>query len=166
MKEIELYVHSAKDAEPMMIRVGAGASVEELLKKVHEAGFCEGPLEELYLFAEEDGNPCNREHSLEYCGLKHRHHIHCHRCRQVRIGVNYNGVEKDETFPPSAKVKRVLRWAVDAFGLKGADAEDKVLRLAEPPQIELLGDQHIGSFVHSLKCELTLCLVPRVRFQG
>jgi len=56
--------------------------------------------------------------------------------------------------------------ALDAFALKGADAESKVLRLAEPPQSELLGDQHIGSFVHSPKCELKLCLVPRVRFQG
>jgi hypothetical protein len=166
MNEIELFVHSTKNAEPTMIKVGVGASVEELLKKIHEAGICDGPSEELHIFAEEEGEPCKREHSVEHCGLKHRHHVHCHKCHRVRVEVNYNGTEKGEAFPPSAKVNRVLKWAVDAFNLKGADAENKVLRLAEPPQTELLGDQHIGSFVHAPKCELKLCLVPRVRFQG
>jgi hypothetical protein len=166
MNEIELFVHSLKDAEPTMVKIGPGASVEELLKKIHEAGLCEGATEELLIFVEEEGEPLNKENSIEQCGVKHRHHVHCHKCHRVRVEVNYNGVEKAEAFPPSAKVRRVLKWAVDAFGLKGADAENKVLRLADPPQTELLSDQHIGSFVHSPKCELKLCLVPRVRFQG
>jgi hypothetical protein len=166
MNEIELFVHTTKDVEPAIVKIGTGASVEELLKKIHEAGLCDGPSEEFHIFAEEEGEPRNRGHSIEQCGLKHRHHVHCHKCHRVRVEVNYNGVEKGEAFPPSAKVKRVLKWAVDAFCLKGADAENKVLRLADPPQTELLSDQHIGSFVHSSKCEVKLCLVPRVRFQG
>src|SRR4051794_3165024 len=105
MTEIELFVHSAKDAEPKMIKVGVGASVEELLKKIHEAGLCDGPSEELHIFAEEEGEPCKREHSIKHCGLKDGHHVHCHKCHRVRVAVNYNGVEKAEPFPPSAKVK-------------------------------------------------------------
>ena len=34
-------------------------------------------------------------------------------------------------------------YSPGAFGLKGADAESKVLRLADPPQTELLGDQQL-----------------------
>lgn len=166
MNEIELYVHSAKGAEPTMIRIGTDALVEELLKRILEAGLCNGPLEELHVFAEEEGEPLKRELSIENCGVKHRHHVHCHKCHRIRVGVIYNGVEKSESFSPSAKVKRVLKWAVDAFDLKGADGQNKVLRLADPPQAELLSDQHIGSFATHLHCDLKLCLVPRVRFQG
>jgi hypothetical protein len=166
MNEIELYVHSAKDAEPTMIRIGTDVLVEDLLKKIHEAGLCDGPLEELHIFAEEVGEPLKRGQSIELCGVKHRHHIHCHKCHRIRVGVSYNGVEKSESFTPSAKVKRVLKWAVGAFDLKGVDGENKMLRLANPPQTELLSDQHIGSFVTEPQCEIKLCLVSRVRFQG
>lgn len=167
MNEIELYVHSTKGAEPTMIKIGAGALVEELLKKIHEAGLCDEPLEVLQIFAEDEGEPLKKGHSIERCGVKHRHHVHCHKCHRIRVGVSYNGVEKSEPFPPSAKVKRVLKWAVDeAFKLKGVDAENKVLRLADPPETELLTDQHIGSFATQPQCELKLCLVPRVRYQG
>jgi hypothetical protein len=166
MKEIELYVHSGKGPEPEMVKVSTDASVEDLLEKIREAGLCEGPKEELHIFAEDFDEPLQHGKSVEHCGVKHRHHIHCHRCHRVQVEISYNGVDKTHAFPPSMKVKGVLKWAVDAFGLKGADAENKVLRLAEPPQTELLSDQHIGSFVHPPKCELKLCLVPRVRFQG
>jgi hypothetical protein len=63
-------------------------------------------------------------------------------------------------------VKRVLKWAVIEFQLKGADAENKVLRLAEPPETELPNEAHIGSFAHAPKCGLRVCLVPPIRFQG
>jgi len=87
MNEIELYVHSPKGGEPTMIKIGAGASVEDLLKKIHEAGLTEGPSEELHIFPEEEGEPCKREHTIEQCGLKHRDHVHCHKCHRVRVEV-------------------------------------------------------------------------------
>lgn len=166
MSEIELYVHSTKDAEPAIVRIETEALVENLLKKILETGLCEGPVEELFVFVENEGEPLDRGHSMDRCGLRHRHHVHCHKCHRIRVAVIYNGVEKGDAFPPSAKVKRVLKWAIDAFQLKGADAENKVLRLAEPPQTELPNESHIGSFAHPGKCELKVCLVPPVRFQG
>jgi hypothetical protein len=164
--EIELYVHSVKQDDPVIVRIAAGASVEELLKKIHEAGLCEGPSEELHIFAENEAEPLARGHSVEHCGLRHRHHVHCHKCHRIQVAAIYNGMEKSDAFPPSAKVKRVLKWAIEAFQLKGADAESKVLRLADPPQTELPNESHIGSFAHPPKCELRVCLVPPIRFQG
>ncbi len=52
MNEIELYVHSPKGTEPAMVRIGTEASVEDLLKKIHEAGICDARSEELHIFAE------------------------------------------------------------------------------------------------------------------
>lgn len=166
MNEIELYVHSPKGGEPAMVRIGTEASVEDLLKKIHEAGICDGPSEELHIFAEDAEEPMNRGHSIEHCGVKHRHHVHCHKCHRIQVAALYNGVEKSLSFPPSTKVKRVLKWAVNEFGLKGADAENKVLRLAEPPETELPNETHIGSFAYPPKCGLKVCLVPPIRFQG
>lgn len=166
MTEIELYVHSTKDAEPTMIRIASDAPVAELLKKIHDTGICDSPVEELHIFGEDEGEPLKKDHSIGHCGLKHRHHIHCHKCHRIEVAVIYNGVEKCEAFPPSAKVKRVLKWAVEAFQLKGMDAENKVLRLAEPPQTELSNEAHIGSFAHKGTCGLKVCLLPPVRFQG
>jgi hypothetical protein len=166
MIEIELYVHSPKGGEPTMVEIGVEALVEDLLKKIHEAGLCDGPLEELVIFVEDAEEPLGRGHSLERCGLRHRHHVHCHKCHRIRVAVLYNGVEKQESFPPSTRVKRVLKWAIHEFQLKGADAENKVLRLADPPQTELPNEAHIGSFTQPPKCELRLCLVAPIRFQG
>jgi hypothetical protein len=166
MTEIELYVHSPKGGEPTMVKIGVEALVEDLLKKIHEAGLCDGPLEGLIVFAEDADEPFGHGHSLEGCGVKHRHHVHCHRCHRIHVTVMYNGVEKRESFAPSTKVKRVLKWAIHEFHLHGADAEGKVLRLADPPQTELPNEAHIGSFAHAPKCELRLCLVAPTRFQG
>lgn len=166
MKDIELYVHSGKDTEPALLTIGAHTLVGDLVKKIHDAGHCDGAVEEAMLFLEDQDEPLAKDRSVEQSGMKNRHHVHCHKCHRVRVVVRYNGVDKTEAFPPSAKVKRVLKWALDEFQLKGADAENKVLRLSDPPQTELTNDAHIGSFVSSPRCELNLCLVPPVRFQG
>jgi hypothetical protein len=166
MNEIELYVHTTKDAEPTIIRIAPDSLVTDLLKKIHEAGIHEGLPEELHLFAEDEGEPLRKDQSVENCGLKHRRHVHCHKCHRIQVAVAYNGMEKANGFPPSVKVRLVLKWAIEAYQLKGADAEGKVLRLMDGSQIELPSDAHIGSFAHSPKCELKVCLVPMVRFQG
>lgn len=149
-----------------MITIESQALVEDVLKKIREAGLCDGPIEELLIFGEDAEEPWEHGRSMEHCGVKHRHHVHCHKCRRIHVAVLYNGVEKAHPFPPSARVKRVLKWAVNEFQLKGADAENKVLRLAEPPETELPNEAHVGSFAHPPKCGVRVCLVPPIRFQG
>jgi hypothetical protein len=166
MSEIDLYVHSAKDAEPRLIKVEEEILIDELIRKIVEAGICEGTHEEMLIFVENETEALNKEHSAKHCGLQHRHHVHCHKCHRIQVGVIYNGVEKKEAFAPSTKVKRVLKWSVDAFNLKGADAENKVLRLAVPPETELSNDAHLGSYAYAPGCRVKLCLTPPIRFQG
>lgn len=166
MNEIDLYVHSAKDAEPRLIKIEEEILIAELVRKIIEAGIFEGAHEEVFIFVEDETEPLNKEHSAKHCGLQHRHHVHCHKCHRIEVGVMYNGVEKTAAFAPSTKVKRVLKWAVEAFNLKGADAENKILRLAAPPETELSNDTHVGSYVNAPGCGIKLCLVPPIRFQG
>jgi hypothetical protein len=166
MSEIEVYVHTAKDAEPCLLKVEEEILIADLARKIVEAGACDGPVEEVLVFVENGEEPLGREHSAKHHGIQHRHHIHCHKCHRIHVGVMYNGVEKDGAFAPATKVKRVLKWAVDEFKLKGADAERKILRLANPPGTELSNDAHLGSYAHAPGCSVKLCLVPPIRFQG
>jgi hypothetical protein len=166
MNEIDLYVHSAKDPEPRLIRVEEEIMIDELVRKIVEAEICEGAPEEIRIFLEDETEPLDRERSAKHCGIRHRHHVHCHKCHRIQLGVIYNGIEKDDAFSPSTRVKRVLKWAVDAFGLKGADAENKILRLATPPETELSNDAQLGSYAQAPDCSIKLCLVPPIRFQG
>lgn len=166
MSKIDLYVHSMKEQEPRLINVDDEILVAELARTILAAGICDGSHEEILIFVEDEPEPMGREHSARHFGLQHRHHVHCHKCHRIHVGILYNGVEKAHSFAPSTKVKRVLKWAVDAFNLKGADAENKILRLAGPPQTELSNDAHLGSYAHAADCGVKLCLLAPIRFQG
>jgi hypothetical protein len=166
MSEIDLYVHTAREAEPRLIKVEEEILVADLVRKIVEAGICDGSIDEVLIFVENEPEPLGREHTVKHHGLQHRHHVHCHKCHRIQVDVIYNGVTKTDKVAPSTKVKRVLKWAIDAFGLKGADAENKILRLAAPPETELSNDAHVGSYAHAPGCGLKVCLVPPVRFQG
>jgi hypothetical protein len=166
MKEIELYVHTCDGVDPKLIKISEEATVEELIKKIQATGIAIGePGEELLLLVENEEEPIGTGQKLCDRGVRHRHHVHCHRCRHVRVIVTYNSVDKEKTFSPSVLVKKVLKWAIDAFELKGADA-DKVLYLKDTPNVELLNEAHIGSYAKHSGCEVKVCLAPPVRVQG
>jgi hypothetical protein len=166
MSEIDLYVHSAKEVEPRLIRVEDDLLMGELAAKAINEGIHGASSEEIFIFLENEPEPLSKEASAKNCGVGHRSHIHCHKCHRIQVGVNYNGIEKTHAFPPSVMVRRVLKWSIETFNLKGADAEHKILRLASPPNTELSNDAHIGSYVQAPVCSVSLCLVPPVRFEG
>ena len=167
MKEIDVYVHTCEGTDPRLIKIAEDAAVEELLERLRTAGVVLGePGEEVLLFIENGDEAVGRGRKLSDCGIRHRHHLHCHRCRHIRVAAFYNGVEKSASFSPSAKVGRVLKWAVAAFELKGVDADNKGLYLKDSPNVELLNDAHIGSFAKFPGCEVKVCLAPIIRVQG
>lgn len=160
MKEIELYIHTENHPDPMLVKIDEDATVEELLKRI--APEADG---DIHLSIESEDEPHDKHRKLCECGIKHRHHVHCHRCRKVEVTVFYNG-EQNHTFGPSATIEKVLRWALRAFGLKGADALDKVLRLSDAPNDVLPETAHIGSFVKPSACEVRLNLTGKVEVNG
>lgn len=160
MKEIELYVHTAESREPKLVKIEEDATVEELLTRI--APNANG---DIHLSVEDEDEPHDRKRKLCECGVKHRHHVHCHRCQKVAVTVFYNG-EQSRSFAPSATIERVLKWALHAFELKGADALDKVLRLPGAPNEPLPESAHIGSFVKAHSCDVRLELTGKVEVNG
>ena len=160
MKEIELYIHTAEHCNPKLIKIDEDATIEELLKRL--APDVHG---ELHLTIEGEEEPHERHRKLHECGIKHRKHVQCHRCRKIAVTVFYNG-EQSLSFAPSATIEKVLHWVLQAFGLKGADALDKVLRLTDAPDEVLPESAHIGSYVKPPTCEVRLNLTGKVEVNG
>lgn len=141
--------------------MSADSTVDELLKAAKTNG---DPGDEL-AFLEDSDEPLDRTKKLVDCGIKEKSIVHCHRCQHVMVTVNYNGTTKQNQFPPSATVARVQKWAVKEFGLKGQDAEDKVLRTDANAQ-PLEPDTHIGTLTPASVCSLNLYLTPLVLVEG
>lgn len=166
MKNIELYVHSQDGVDPRLVKASEESTITEILEIVAAAGGFGGKIdEEILVFTEEGPEPVERHRKLSECEIRHRHHIHCHRCREIRVAVFYNG-ERQHAFPPATTVKRVLKWAIKAFGLSPTDAADKILVLKGHSDQELPLDAHIGSFAQSHHCSVELCLTAPVEVQG
>lgn len=87
--------------------------------------------------------------------------LSAHKARQITVLVNYEHLTKQEQFPPSKTVFKVLQWAVSkkAFNLDPASAARANLILPGEDQ-PLPRDASIGSFVapgeHVLTVDLTL----------
>ena len=163
-QEIEIYLHGAGTTEEKTIKVPEDATLHEVIEAAKQAGFA---VDSDMIFMIEDAEDLlTGDARLCDCGVKHKHHLHCHKCHKIEVTVHYNGHEKARKFAPGRKVKGVLHWAVDAFGLHGVDAENKELRLGSTDGTILTGQQHIGSFVHAPRCELQLFLTAIVEVQG
>jgi hypothetical protein len=164
MKNIELYVHTENGVDPHLIKVSEDATIKQLVGQIAAlGGHAHG--DDMKLFIEDLDEALESHRKLSECEIRHRHHVHCHRCHRVSVVVFYNG-EKQEVFPPSAKVKRVLKWAINAFKLSPAEAADKLLVLKGNANEELPLDAHIGSYAKPGECSVDLCLVAPVEVQG
>ena len=161
MKDIEIYVHTAHRREPELITISEGGTVEEVLIRI-----APGEHAEMVLFVEDEEQPRERHYHLHDCHIQHRHHVHVHRCRELEVRVSYNGAKHEHKFAPAKTVEKVLHWALGAFGLKGHDAMNKVLRLAQGGD-ELPEAAHIGSFVKAEQhCVLDLHLTVHRNVNG
>ena len=166
-KEIELYLHGDESREPKLIRVSLEDTVESLIEKARAAGLLSAiGAEDPHIFLEDVDEEFNAKEKICGCHIRHRQHLHCHRCQRVEVSVTYNGVVKAETFPPSATIKRICKWALKEFDITGADAADKTLRLGDPNGPELTDDVHIGSLVKFPNCKISLFLTVLQAVQG
>lgn len=154
MKHIQIYVHTQNE-DLKLIEVPENAFLDDLLKAVNQI--------ECLVFLEDAEEPLSNKRLTEH-GITHKAHVHISKCRRVHVEVYFNGSAAKKEFSPSAKVEHILNWALREFGLKGADAEDKVLRLGSDNGRVLSSDEHIGSFARD--CKTKLYLTPMVQVQG
>jgi hypothetical protein len=144
------------DRKPRALQLRPDATVADLIDALCKGG---GAPEEVCLEDADDA----LEPDTELAGLLTGEFkvLHAGRRGRIKLTIVFNGREVKETFRPSATVRRVLRWAVDALGLDG-DPSDFQLKLDD----ELLPPEtHLGQIAKSRKV-LELALVMKIKPQG
>ena len=118
-------------------------------------------LAELLVFHEDGDEPLGHDHPL------HGHDnpiFHLHRCKEIKVAVNYSSQTFHHKFAPSTTIARLTKWATKKAGLDKAEAEEHVLQIAgtrtQPPQ-----NAHLGSLV-TTDCAIEFDLVRKQLVQG
>jgi len=164
MNKIEIYVRGEHSREPKLVELPAGATIQEVIDLYHKE--CPGAADagEIQLFFEEEDDPKHGHHGCDEAGVRKKHHIHCHRCKEAEVRIIYNGDDKGFRFAPSATIKSVFKEAISAFGISPEDAGDYVLKLDEKTILQ--PSEHIGSFVSFPQCVVKLFLTALKPIQG
>jgi len=162
---IELFLQGEGVREVTLIRVPQNATVQELIVNAKQQGGVEAPAEELVILVEDQDEPLPLEAKLKDVGISHRHRIHSHRCRRVKISVNFNQFTKEGAFSPSTTIRKIKRWADDQFELKGVDATEHALQICGT-NVRPDADVHLGGLVQYPNCQICFDLVPKKRVEG
>ena len=91
--------------------------------------------------------------------------VHCHHCRHVKVLVNYQNHELRREFAPSARVKKVLRWAKRRLRLDDVDADNLGLFLCGSEEL-IRGTTHLGELAVNECCELCFDLSKDKNIEG
>ena len=159
---IEIIVEGEGLAEVEIVRIPAGSTAREVVAAVaSKSGF---PTEEGYLSLEDAEEPLDLATVIteETTGGK-VHHVH--RVLKIDAIVFYQGHQMDKHFPPSARVQRVLDWAVGPDGFKIDPVIAPEMELALHGQTTALPkNAHIGRYVrhphHQVAFDLIRGQVP------
>ncbi|WP_406867710.1 hypothetical protein [Paraburkholderia fungorum] len=113
------------------------------------------------LFVEDMDEPCDPTQPVPHHHRKHVHHVHRH--KRIEVTVDYGGETIERTYPPSATVKSVLKWAIGPEGFKIEPSYAAEMQLGLPGSTTPLPDMaHIGRFVQGHEHKLVLTLMRGV----
>ncbi len=159
-------IHLSGEGNPTPVSVAHSTSAATLFAAAQQAGVipADAKAEDVHLFLDGEEEPLAADQLKN--PAKDRIRIHCHRCRKITVTVVFNLKKHQKAFPPGTEVRRVLKWALKEFGLSGADAENKELRVGDASGQVLTEDTAIGCYAHYPKCEITAYLVDIVQVQG
>lgn len=166
--EIEVMVQGEGLADVEIVRLAEGGTAREIVTAVAlKGGF---PAEEAILLVEDSDAPVDLEMVItdDIAGGK-IHHVH--RAKKIAVKVFYKHLEKERHFPPSARVQRVLDWAVSKEGFNIDPTLAPIMELAlhdekipEDQKRPLPKNAHIGRYVHHphhcLELDLIRGVVP------
>jgi len=166
MEKIEIFLQVEGTKDILLVEVKKNGTVRDLLLVAAEHGRHPGNDDiPAMVFIEDMENVLEIDELLENAGVHHRAHVHIHRCRHIEVTVNFNGKNISKTFPPSATIGRVKKWATKEFGMSEKDASEHVLQISGTRN-SLDVDIHIGTLVKHPACHVSFDLVPKVRVEG
>lgn len=164
MKTIKLFVQAEGNERIELIELPQIASVKDILLSAQSKGISvlsDGVL----LFDEDNEDPIDSTLSLEMAGIKDRAKIHIHRCRKIDIVIHFKAEEVQKSFPPSATVAKVQKWAAHKFLPNEVDRTEHELQICETDTRPSPNTQ-IGALVRDGNCTLCFDLVPTERIEG
>jgi hypothetical protein len=164
MSKLQIYLHGENVPAPKFVEIVGSETLNDLIKIYQEQFPNSGQPDEIDVFMEDAEEAKEKVQSVDDAGIKHRSHIHCHRCKKTEVTVIYNGDDKSFEFAPAIKVKHVLKKAISGFGINESDAGDYLLKLDDKTVLQL--DEHIGSFTSYPRCQIKLFLTAKKPIQG
>lgn len=176
-KELELFIHS-QGVKPMVLIATPGDILGEILLKVDHfrdnkdellvfIGECHEALQEPDEVEEgaDKHEPVDINLTVEALNLRKHRHVHLHRCRHVKVEVNFGGKTKQRNFSPATTIGVVTKWARNKFHLDPASSSEYVLQFCNSTKRPKL-NEHLGELVEATKCFLCFDLVKEVTPQG
>jgi hypothetical protein len=175
--EFELFIHG-QGLKPLVVAASPADTLGEVLTR---AGFIKEGQGDILVFVGESQEALNEPDELENgtdqhapvdlkltvgaLDLKRHRHVHCHRCRHVKVEVNFSGNTKHRNFSPATTIAVVTQWARKKFHLDPAAAAEYVMRLCKSND-QPRPDTHLGELVEAPKCSICFDLVKEVTPQG
>jgi hypothetical protein len=168
-RELELFIQGEELSEIHLVVINDKSTfatmVESLASKVRGDFVDVATSQDYCIMLEDESNELPIDQPLGKLGIKHRDRLHIHRCRKIKVTVNFNGRQISESLPPSTTVGKVKKWADKHFEIDKIDATEHALQLcgtARRPDEDI----HIGALVKKLSCSLCFDLVPKKRVEG
>lgn len=164
MSQIQLFLQCEGHPRIEMVTLSADASVTDLLAAARRCGLASECAEAALVFGPEGDDPLQVDLPLNKQGIRDKHRVHVHRCRQIEVTLHFNELTEQFHFPPSATIDRVKRRFVHKIGMTPVDATEHVLQLcssSDRPETDI----QIGSLVKHC-CSLCFNLVPIKRIEG
>lgn len=156
---MEIYRHTEGHEDPELIEIEASALVRELLVAESDDGD--------QIWIEERDEPVVLDITIEEAGIRHRHHVHHGRCREVDVQIRFNGERISRDCRQLATVKHVFDWATGDDGYKLTPEQKAKHVLALPGADHFLDwNVRVGSLVTTDTCEVVLDLLTKERFEG
>ena len=160
--EIEVMAEGEGLEDVEIIRIPQGGTAREIVAAIaRKGGF---PVEEAVLLVEDSEVPVDLTLVITEDIAGKIHHVH--RVKKIAVKVFYKHLDKERHFPPSARVQRVLDWAVskDGFNIDPSIAPDMELalhddKIPEDQKKPLPKNAHIGRYVHHPHHHLELDLI-------
>jgi hypothetical protein len=164
MSKIQLFLQVEGSRGVHLVELDDDAHAKNLIALAVRSGLAAANTEGALIFGPDGDSPLDPAVPLSKQGVRNKHRMHVHRCRQVNVTLHFNDVTEVVHFPPSATVDRVKKRFVQMICMSPVDATEHVLQLcgsSDRPE----PDTQIGTLVCGC-CNVCFDLVPIKRVEG
>jgi len=162
MKTIDIFYQGEGIASLQHIEFEGQRSFAELLAAIAKQHGLDGAA----LFLEDEDEPVDERELIGTKAGRSGVKVHVHRCREVRVTVNFKEKSVHDNVRPGKTVGKIKHWAaVRKFGMSEEEASHHHLQLAGTTDQPDTGT-HVGALVTKGTCAVEFDLVPTPRVNG